>query len=122
MSKHFGTEPLTREAWFAPRLKLLGRFALFALLSPPALLAISIVHDDAWRVFFLLVAFVSLTPLLFWICFIPVLHWRDRYIGAHPYTWGAFLVFENSGWTKIIFWIAHVLKDKNRSGRYALLD
>jgi len=60
----------------------------------------------------------TLAPLIFWLCFIPIMHWRDRYRGTKPYTWGAFLVFETSGWSKIFYWFMHVLPDRERRGLY----
>ena len=116
-------EPLTRDAWFKPKFRLLEKFAVAALIGLAAVLVSLMVPDEnGWRGLFLFIAFCCIAPLFFWLAFIPVLHWRDRYSGDHPYTWGAFLVFENTGWTKLIYWFVHVLRDKNQQGRYAKLD
>lgn len=67
---------------------------------------------------FAAVGLLLLVPLVFWVAFIPVLHWKDRYVGTSANVWGAFLVFEISSWSKLFYWFKHVLPDWRRSGVY----
>jgi len=53
---------------------------------------------------------------------IPIYHWKDRYIGGHNTLWGALLVIETSGWSKIIYWFRHIFPDRARTGRYANVE
>jgi uncharacterized membrane protein YfcA len=105
---------LEREKWFPPKLKWLARFAAAAVIGVFAGAAASFYSSTAA---FLLI-FATVAPFIFWLCFIPIMHWRERYRGTKPYTWGAFLVFETSGWSKIFYWFMHVLPDRERRGLY----
>lgn len=105
---------MAREAWFGPKWVWGRRFALAAL-GGLALAGVGYALD-----LHVLAAFglVALVPLVFWLAFLPVLHWKDRYVGGHDQLWGAFLVFETSSWSKLVYWFRHVLPDKRRDGRY----
>lgn len=59
-----------------------------------------------------------LMPLVLLLAFIPILHWKDRYVGDSSGLWGFFLCFETSSIFKIIYWFRHVIPDWRRSGRY----
>jgi len=105
---------MTRTEWFEPKWLWLKRFALSAV-AGAVLLTAAVVTD----IQILALGFLLLAPLIFWVAFIPVLHWKDRYIGGRGNVWGAFLVFETSSWSKLIYWYVHVLPDWRRSGQYA---
>lgn len=105
---------MTREDWFQPKWVWLKRFALAGALGV-VLVAIGV----AAKVHALTaIGALSLAPLVFWLAFIPVLHWKDRYVGDRSGVWGAFLVFETSSWSKLVYWFRHVLPDWRRTGRY----
>lgn len=53
---------------------------------------------------------------------IPIYHWKDRYVGGHNNLWGALLVIETSGWSKVIYWFRHIFPDRARTGRYANVE
>ena len=79
-------------------------FALAVVLREPAIAALAVIF---------------LLPLLFWLVVIPVLHWRERYRGDRVTLWGALMVLETSGWSKLVYWLRHVLPDRSASGRYS---
>lgn len=106
--------------WFRPKFKWLTRFALAALAGIGLAILASFSGNDTVQGIATVALMVTFIPLLFWLCFIPIMHWRERYRGTHPNIWGGFLVFETSGWSKIFYWFMHVLPDYNRSGRYSL--
>ncbi|SFK46816.1 hypothetical protein [Lysobacter sp. cf310] len=106
---------MTRAEWFEPKWLWLKRFALAAGLGI-ALMIVGIAADVVALTF---VGCVLFAPLIFWVAFIPILHWKDRYIGGASNVWGAFLVFETSSWSKLFYWFIHVLPDWRRSGQYA---
>ena len=106
---------MDRTQWFEPKWRWLKRFGAAAV-GGGALMAIGALtelHAVA------AIGALLLVPLLFWLAFVPVLHWKDRYIGTSGNVWGAFLVFETSSWSKIFYWFRHVLPDWRRSGPYA---
>ncbi|HET9836211.1 MAG TPA: hypothetical protein VFP88_07725 [Rhodanobacteraceae bacterium] len=106
---------MSRTEWFAPKWLWLRRFAPVALVGVvAATLGVFISLPTLVAIGALL-----LVPLVFWLALIPVLHWKDRYIGNTSTVWGAFLVFETSSWSKIFYWFIHVLPDWRRSKQYA---
>jgi len=108
-------EQMDRVEWFTPKWRWLKRLALAAAMGP-VLVGIGISTD---LVALIVTGSMLLLPLLAWLVLIPVLHWKDRYVGHRSGTWGAFLALEASGWSKFIYWFRHVLPDWYRSGRYA---
>jgi hypothetical protein len=100
--------------WFAPKWHWLKRFTLAATIGAPFIIAGALAQLSAIIVF----GAILVLPLIFWLAFIPVLHWKDRYIGDRSNAWGAFLVFETSGWSKLFYWFMHVLPDWRQSGHY----
>lgn len=65
---------------------------------------------------------ILIVPLIFWLLIVPLLHWKDRYIGTKSTLWGALLLLETSGWFKIAYWFRHIIPDWKKSGRYANSD
>jgi hypothetical protein len=106
---------LERSQWFEPKWRWLKRFALAGAggVVLVAVAALTELHAVA------AIGVLFFVPLIFWVAFIPVLHWKDRYIGSSGNIWGAFLVFETSSWSKLFYWLRHVLPDWRRSGVYA---
>lgn len=105
---------MDRREWFQPKWLWLKRLALAAAAGLALLVIGVLVNSPIWFGF----AAVSALPLLVWLVLIPVLHWKDRYIGQRSAAWGAFLVLETTGWSKIVYWFRHVLPDWRKSGRY----
>lgn len=106
---------MNRAEWFKSKWLWLRRFGLVALVGFAAVVA-GLATD---LVALAVVGGLMLVPFIFWIAFIPILHWKERYIGGTSNVWGAFLVFETSGWAKLFYWFVHVLPDWRRSGQYA---
>ena len=106
---------MNREEWFEAHWKYLRRFGPLAI-AGAVVAAIGAVVQRDWV---LALGFLLVIPWLLWIVLIPIFHWKDRYVGEHNKLWGALLVVETSGWTKIVYWLRHVLPDRSRSGRYA---
>ena len=106
---------MDRSTWFEPKWRWLKRFALAAVPG------IALVIAGAAFELPLLIALGAFlfVPLLFWVVFIPVVHWKERYIGESSGIWGAFLAFETSGWSKLVYWFRHVRPDWRRAGRYS---
>ena len=105
---------MTREDWFLPKWRLLKQFGLAAVAGLVAVVVGLQFEIPAIG----LIGALLIVPFVFWLAFLPVLHWKDRYIGAKSGVWGGFLVFETSGWSKVIYWFRHVLPDWRRSDRY----
>jgi hypothetical protein len=61
-------------------------------------------------------------PVVFHAILITIWHWKSRYKGRHSKLWGALLVLENTGWSKLIYFFRHVLPDRRNRGRYARLE
>lgn len=105
---------MDRSTWFEPKWRWLKRFSLVALAGA----ALMVLGPAADLVPLIVLGALSLLPLLFWLVFIPVIHWKDRYVGHKSAAWGAFLALETSGWSKLFYWFRHVLPDWQRTGRY----
>jgi hypothetical protein len=53
---------------------------------------------------------------------LTIWHWKSRYNGSHSKLWGALLIIENTGWSRLIYFFRHVLPDKRNRGRYATVQ
>ena len=106
---------MDRNSWFEPKWRWLKRFCISGLVGA-ALLIFGAGLELAPLVG---AGVLCLLPLLFWLFFVPILHWKDRYIGNRSNIWGAFLVFETSSWSKLIYWFVHVLPDWKQRNHYA---
>lgn len=113
---------MTREDWYAGKFMWLKRFFLASAIGLAGLIIGFVQPHEIVRGFLTGVFILPLIPLIFMLCFIPILHWKDRYIGSKSNLWGFFLVFETSGWSKIFYWFMHILPDKNKTGAYAELE
>ena len=109
---------MNRDSWFAPKWKRLKQFAILACIGLLIVVA-AMLADMPMLGAFSIILFV---PLMFWLVFIPVLHWKDRYLGQRSAVWGAFLVFDTSSWSKLVYWYRHVLPDWRRQGRYVNVE
>jgi len=106
---------MDRGEWFEPKWRWLKRLAMAAA-AGPVFVGAGIAADLAALI---VLGAALLVPILAWLVLIPVLHWKDRYLGEHSGTWGAFLALEASGWSRVVYWFRHVLPDWQKSGRYA---
>jgi hypothetical protein len=107
---------MTRDEWFNSKFLLLKRFAWTSFAGVLVLMAAIYFNISVLA----LLGAIAVVPFLFWLGFIPVLHWRERYVGTRIAVWGAFLVFETSGWSKLVYWFRHVLPlDYRKQGRYS---
>ena len=105
---------MNRATWFNSKWKWLKRFALAAGFGLSLFVAGIFFDMIALTIFGALL----LIPFIFWLALVPILHWKERYIGDNSSIWGAFLVFETSSWSKVFYWFFHVLPDWRRSGQY----
>ena len=105
---------MERSEWFEPKWLWLKRFALLAALG----IGISVFAAYLNLLPLAGISVLLVAPLIFWLAFIPVLHWKDRYRGDKSAVWGAFLVFETSSWSKLVYWFVHVLPDWRKSKQY----
>jgi hypothetical protein len=94
------------------RLKILGSAALIGLSI--AVLGYSIESSPV-----MVAGMLVFAPGFVYIYVITILHWKDRYIGTHSDAWGAWLLLESTGWSKLVYVFRHVLADARSSGRYA---
>ena len=67
----------------------------------------------------LFVGGLLILPWILILNWIVLLHWKHKYRGRHSDLWGAVLLFETSGWFKLIYWLRHVRPERRGSGRYA---
>jgi hypothetical protein len=109
---------MTRAEWFRPKFRWLKGLALLGLLGVVAFAAGDRVGDDNLRGILMLGGFFAFAPVVVWFSFMPILHWKDRYVGRHPNLWGGFMVFETSGFTRLIYWFVHLLADYRARGPY----
>ena len=61
---------------------------------------------------------VLILPAFLYAFVLPILHWKERYVGNHSDFWGVLLLVEVSGWSKLIYWFRHILPDWQGNGRY----
>lgn len=73
---------------------------------------------EAGLVTLFLVGFLLAAPEMIWLNLVPFMHWAKRYRGHHSTLWLCFLVFEVSGWFKLIYLFRHILPDWRGRGRY----
>ena len=105
---------MKREEWFESKWRYLKRFSIMAGIGLLSIVLFAITKFQFWGVGILLII-----PLMFWLVLVPLLHWKDRYIGEKSTLWGALILIETSGWFKIIYWFRHILPDWNKRGRYS---
>lgn len=113
---------MTREEWFSGKFRWLKRFFFVSIAGLICALLGAFAPNETLSSILVVLGLLAIIPLIFMLCFIPILHWKDRYVGSKSNVWGAFLVFETSGWTKIFYWFVHVLPDKGMTGQYANID
>ncbi|MCW0377839.1 hypothetical protein NB697_000685 [Xanthomonas sacchari] len=105
---------MVRADWFESKWRWLKRFAVAAGLGSVLIVA----GWSAEREVIVAVGGLLVVPLLLWLFIIPILHWKDRYVGERSGAWGALLALETSNWSKMLYWYRHVLPDWRRTGRY----
>ncbi len=109
---------------------ILGRLAWLALAGAIGLAVIffsnSTFHDSHavvtlgnWVIAATLLCAFSLVPLVIYATLVCIWHWKARYKGRHSKLWGALLVFEVTGWFKLVYLFRHFIADARRKGRYA---
>lgn len=109
---------MKREEWFEKKWYYLRRFGYFALGG--VLVMLIGMFTDLMPLAIL--GCLAAVPWFVWVVLIPIYHWKDRYVGGHNNLWGALLVIETSGWSKIIYWFRHIFPDRARAGRYANVE
>ncbi|MBL4616371.1 MAG: hypothetical protein JKY46_01630 [Robiginitomaculum sp.] len=108
---------MQRNEWFKAKWIYMRRSFLSALLGVALLVLSAVLKIDI-----LVVGILLFVPLLGGLVVIPLLHWKDRYIGEKSTLWGVVLLIETSGWGKLIYWFRHLLPDWKRSGQYENLE
>ena len=104
---------MKRKEWFDSKWRYMKRFFIMAILGIGFLVLAEMleIKSIAW-------GGVLIVPLIYWLVMVPILHWKERYKGTKSTLWGALLVIETSGWSKIVYWFVHVLPDWNQTGNY----
>lgn len=110
---------MVADAWFESKFKLLKVFGIAAALGVVAIIGGTFVMmKDPSAIAEFLIGILLLAPFLVYATLLTVWHWKDRYRGEHSNLWGALLLFETSGWLKIVYWFRHIIPDARRTGRY----
>jgi len=95
------------------RLKFLG---LLAALGFAGFLALGAIGESSLAPLLFAVAFLLMAPFLIYLVILIIWHWKARYRGTHSDLWGAFLIIETSGLTKLVYTFRHLIPDTpNRS-------
>lgn len=97
---------MNREDWFKSKWYYMKRFSSLAIVG-----IILGVIAALTQIELLAFGILLILPLLFWLVFVPLLHWKDRYIGEKSTIWGALILIETSGWSKVVYWFRHILPD-----------
>ena len=105
---------MNREEWFASKWLYLKRFAFIAGIGVLCIIVLAITEIPFFAIGVLLIV-----PFLFWLIIVPLLHWKDRYIGEKSNLWGVLILVETTGWFKIIYWFRHIIPDWKQNGRYS---
>lgn len=105
---------MNQEDWFKSKWRYMKRFSYFAIAGITFGILAALTKIEALAAGMLLIL-----PLLFWLVFVPLLHWKDRYIGEKGTIWGALILIETSGCSKIVYWFRHILPDWKKEGRYS---
>ena len=78
--------------------------------------------DDVRAIIIYTIATVLIVPGLVFGYILTILHWKARYRGDQSDLWGVLMIIEASGWTKVIYFLRHVLPDMRSRGRYGNLN
>jgi hypothetical protein len=97
------------------RVKFWGMLAALGFLG---FLAVMALGDRPLTSLLLAVAFVLMAPFLFYLVILVIWHWKARYRGSHSDLWGALLIIETSGLTKMVYLFRHLIPDARGTGRY----
>jgi cytochrome bd-type quinol oxidase subunit 2 len=106
---------------FQAKYTLLKRLGWLAL-AGTALVCVAIaLGDDQLRPYsvFAAIGAVCIIPVVVYLVILTLWHWKGRYRGEHSNLWGAMLVIETSGWSKLIYLFRHIIPDARKTGRYA---
>ena len=60
-------------------------------------------------------------PFFVFLYVLTLLHWKHRYVGTSSTLWAVLLLFETTGWFKIVYLFRHILPDMRGTGRYSRL-
>ncbi len=108
---------MNRDEWFVLKWRYMKRFALMGAIGIGFLVLADTLHMEIFAL-----GVILIVPLIFWLVMVPLLHWKDRYVGTRSTLWGALLLIETSGWFKIAYWFRHVIPDWRKLGRYENVD
>ena len=97
------------------RLKFWGMLAALGFLGVVAVMAVG---DSPLASLLFAVAILLMAPFLVYLVILIIWHWKARYRGTHSDLWGAFLIIETSGFTKLVYLFRHLIPDARRTGRY----
>ncbi len=96
-------------------------FEIFSWLLIPGIVALvcSVASNTDWvEAALLVVAFLLVAPFIVHVNLIVLWHWKARYRGRHSKLWGALIILEQPGWSRMIYFFRHVLPDRRNRGRY----
>jgi len=104
------------DVW-AKRFETIRILGWLALASPFCAVA-AIATSDTLRIVLTAAAFGLFLPAFVYVYVVILWHWKARYRGQHSDFWGAVLLIETSGWSKVIYLLRHLLPDMRKTGRY----
>src|SRR5882724_7902152 len=81
-------------------------FVVFSWMLLPgiALFCLALVGSTDWPYALAgLAGFLLMVPFIIHLNVLAIWHWKSRYIGEHSKLWGAILIFETTGWFKLVY-------------------
>lgn len=109
------------EFWADVQFELFKFFAWIAPIGVAAIVTSFLIERD-WSAGLTIFGALLVLPLAIHAELLSIWHWKSRYKGRHSMLWGALLIIETTGWSKVIYFFRHVLPDRRRSGRYAHME
>ena len=62
---------------------------------------------------------VLFLPGAAYLILVTIWPWKERYRGKHSDLWGGLILFETTGWFKLVYLFRHIIPDARGTGRYA---
>jgi hypothetical protein len=105
------------DALWTKRFDMIRFLGWLALASPFLGIAAALTQDNL-RIVLTVFALGLFLPLSVYICVVALWHWKARYRGNHSDLWGALMMIETSGWSKLVYIFRHLIPDMRGTGRY----
>jgi hypothetical protein len=109
---------VTDDPWFTNVGDRFERLGWLALAGGLLLASCALLPEGSLRTTAIVLGIVLFLPWFVYVYLLTVWHWKERYRGTHSRLWGAILLIETSGWSKILYWFRHIVPDWRGTGRY----